>query len=116
MPSPMDVVVLRPRQGVAIVECRGDHDLTTSKELEALLAEVIAENDLVVINLSEATFVDSSFLHNLVKAGRLARRSGSTMRLQLGSAPVVRTALSSSGLLTVLDEVSTRDEALERGS
>ena len=112
MSAPLtDVVVLRPRSGAVVVECRGEHDLTTKGELGALLAELVAENDVVVVDVSAAVFVDSSFLHNLVEARRLAVATGTSLRLFRGTAPVVRSALEHSGIISIFDEASARDEA-----
>ena len=107
-----DVELLRPRPGAVVVECKGEHDLTTSDELGTLFAGLVAENDLVVIDVSEAEYVDSSFLHNLVKADRVASARGARVRLQFGTAPIVRRAFELSGVLARLEHVSTRDEAL----
>ena len=70
------------------------------------------ENELVVVDVSEAAFIDSSFLHNVVGADRLARERGSRLRLQHGTALIVMRALEVSGILAVLDSVSTREAAL----
>jgi anti-anti-sigma regulatory factor len=67
-----DIGVLRPRPGVVVVECKGEHDLSTSDALEQLFTALVSENDLVVVDVSQAEFVDSSFVHNLVKADRLS--------------------------------------------
>ena len=104
--------VVHPRPGAVVIEFRGDQDLTTAEAVEKLLAGLISENDLIVVDVSEAEFIDSSFLHNLVKAQRLCEAEGKTMRLQHDTATVVRSALLSSGVLAVLDEASTREEAL----
>jgi anti-anti-sigma factor len=107
-----DVSVTRPRSGAVVVECRGEHDVASKDQLGALVAELVSENDLVVIDVSDATFVDSSFLHLLVKADRLCRERGSILRVQHSTAPVVATALEVSGVLEALDVATTREEAL----
>ena len=107
-----DVEVLRPRSGAAVVECTGEHDMATSLEFERLLAELVSGNDLVVVDVSHAQFIDSSFLHNLVKADRLGRARGTHVRLQFATAPGVRHALEVSGILDRIESVSTREEAL----
>jgi anti-anti-sigma regulatory factor len=60
-----DVTVIEPRQGAAVVELRGEHDLSTQPELSDLLAGLIAGHELVVVDISEATFIDSTFIHGL---------------------------------------------------
>ena len=74
----------------------------TDEALGALLGSLVDESALVVVDVSDAEFVGSSFLRNLMKA------------LQLGTAPIVRRALELGGLLEHLEWVGTRDEALAR--
>ena len=45
-----DVQVERPRPGAAVVVFTGEHDLSTSKPVEALLGSLIVENELVVVD------------------------------------------------------------------
>jgi anti-anti-sigma factor len=107
-----DVVVSLPRPGAAVVECTGEHDLTSSDELGGLVSKLVLENDLLVIDVTEAKFIDSSFLHLLVKADRLCRERGSTFRVQHSTAPVVAKALGVSGVLAFLSSAATREQAL----
>ncbi len=67
------VEVTQATPGEAVARFLGDHDLTTSTETDVLLAALVEANQLVTVDLSEATFIDSSFLHSLVKANRDAR-------------------------------------------
>ena len=94
-----DVQVERPRAGAAVVVFTGEHDLSTSEPVEALLGSLIEENELVVVDFSEAEFVDSSTIYALVKSHRAASERGSTFRLQLGTAPIVEKAFELSGML-----------------
>ena len=104
------VVVVRPRAGEAVIECRGEHDLLGHSRLESLLAQEISQNDLVVVDVTEADFIDSSFLHDLVKANELARRQGRRFVLLFGQASTVELALQLSGLLRTIEHVHSRDE------
>lgn len=106
------MVVVRPGPGTAIVECRGEHDVATRQEVADLLAELVAENELIVVDLTEAQFIDSSFLHNLVTADHLARGRGVRLRIQTGPSPLVRRALETSNILSSLEHASTRAEVL----
>jgi anti-anti-sigma factor len=107
-----DLDVLRPRIGAAVVELRGEHDISTRTEVRALFTSLVEANDLVVIDVTNARFIDSSFLHNLADADRLARSRGSRLRLQLGTASVVRRALEVSGLLERLDCAPDRERSM----
>jgi anti-anti-sigma regulatory factor len=65
-----------------------------------------------VVDVSEAKFIDSSFIHNLLKADRLAHQPGARFRLQHRTELIVRRALEVSGVVTHLESVSTREDAL----
>ena len=107
-----DVQVETPRAGAAVVVFTGEHDLSTSETVQELLGSLIEENELVVVDFSEAEFVDSSTICTLIKSRKAADERGSTFRLQLGTAPIVERAFELSGVLKVLDCSSTREEAL----
>lgn len=107
-----DVEVRRPSRHIAVVELHGEHDAVTKDRLERLLSDEIAANALVVIDVTHAEFVDSSFLHNVVKADRLARSRGSRFVLQMGTARIVRSAIEISGILHSVQSAGSREEAL----
>ena len=109
-----EIEVLRPRPGVAVVECKGEHDMATRDQIRDLFAGLVAENDLVVIDLSEAQFIDSSFLLNLVRAHRASQKRGTTMCLQVGTDRIVSRMLEISEILTVIDSARSREEALAK--
>ena len=96
-----------------MVQCRGEHDLLTQARLDSLLEGEISDNDLVVVDVTEADFIDSSFLHSLVKANELARRRGSRFVLQLRKASTVGLALQLSGLLRTIEHVHSREDLLD---
>jgi anti-sigma B factor antagonist len=108
-----ELFVVRPGPGQAVVELTGEHDLATSDETRLLFESLVEENELVVIDLSEVTFIDSSFLKVLVQADAQARERGSRLRVQLGAADIVQRVLEITGLLDHLDCVSGREEALQ---
>ena len=110
-----DVRVERPTVGTAVVRFTGEHDLAAREELAALFDSLVEENDLIVADFSEALFVDSTTLYVLVNADAVARARGTKLRLQLGTAAIVRTAFDLSGLTKRLDCVHSREEALGLG-
>jgi anti-anti-sigma factor len=112
MDAGTDIEVLYPSPGAAVVECTGEHDMTTREETDRLFGLLVAENNLVVIDVSKARFIDSSFVNNLLKADRLANGQGKLLRLQIGMAPIVRRVLEISGVVEKLDCVDSREEAL----
>jgi anti-sigma B factor antagonist len=85
------------REGAVIVSLAGELDLYNAEEVRRALLDTLAEGaELLVVDLSEVTFIDSTALGVLIEArSRMADRSG--FRL---AAPglEVRRALEVSGL------------------
>jgi anti-anti-sigma factor len=95
-----------------VVELCGEHDLVTSARLGEIFDTLVPSHDLVVADLSETDFIDSTVLLALVQADRHARERGSKFRLQLGTEPIVRKALEITNLLDRLDHYPTREQVL----
>jgi anti-anti-sigma factor len=110
----VDILVSRVRDAVVVVELRGEHDLVTKEQVWTLLSRLLRENDVVVLDVSQAEFIDSSFLHNIFRAHELAQQLGTTLRLQVGARPIVHKTLDVSGVLARLEVASGREEALRR--
>lgn len=106
------VDITYPRPGACVVTLAGEHDRLTSERTERLLDELLAENDLLVVDIGGATFIDSSFLRNLLVADRRAKERQKIFRLQMGTAPIVRRVLETSGVLERLNVAASREEAL----
>ncbi len=51
-----------------VVELHGEHDLATVPDLRAELADVSAPGVAVIVDLTRATFIDSSILSELIQA------------------------------------------------
>ena len=96
---PSKRVVLSPRRGVAVLVLLGEHDVETAKDLERQLLDLVNETELVVIDCSYATFVDSSFVHNVIRAYKHARQLGRRLVLQSGGNSKVLRALEITGAL-----------------
>ena len=107
-----DLSVERPSERAAVVVLRGDHDISQAEQLDALLTSLTSENELVVVDLSAAQFIDSSVINALVRAKNAATAGAGTLRVQLGTEAIVERALAVSGVLEFLDCVATREQAL----
>lgn len=95
-----------------VVAVRGEIDIFTAPEFKTMIAGAIdAGKSYVIIDLADATFIDSSSLGVLISAHRrLQLRSG---RLIIASdVPAVRSTFKVTGLDAVLEVVSTRAAAL----
>jgi anti-anti-sigma factor len=106
------VEVTYPRPGTCVIALHGEHDTVTAAHTERLFRDALAVNDLVVVDIGAAKFIDSSFLRNLLVADRRANEQGKAFRLQMGTAPIVRAALEASGTLQRLTVAHSREEAL----
>jgi anti-anti-sigma factor len=102
----------RPAARTAVVVLQGDHDISHAKELDELVSSLVAENELVVVDVSDAEFIDSSVINVLVRAKNAAAKGQRTFRVQLGTDAIVERALAVSGVLAFLECVPTREEAL----
>ena len=106
------VEVTYPRPGTCVIALHGEHDTVTAAQTERLFRDVLARDDLVVVDVGGATLINSSFLRNLLVADRRAKERRTTFRLQMGTAPIVRAALEASGILQRLTVTHSREDAL----
>jgi anti-sigma B factor antagonist len=107
-----DLEIQRPSETTAVVVLSGDHDIAHAEELDQLLATLVAENEVVVVDLSAAQFIDSSVINALVRAKNAATGARRAFRVQVGTQAIVQRALAVSGVLEFLEAVATREEAL----
>ncbi len=94
-----------------VVHVVGEIDTLTAPVLRAQLDEHLSVVPLLVLDLSEVTFLGSAGLAVLVSAKDAADARGHTLRLVCGSRIVVR-ALEATGLLTLFDVADGVPEAL----
>ncbi len=94
-----------------VVHVVGEIDTLTAPVLRAQLDEHLPVVPLLVLDLSEVTFLGSAGLAVLVSAKDAADARGHTLRLVCGSRIVVR-ALEATGLLTLFDVADGVPEAL----
>lgn len=95
-----------------VVAVRGEIDIFTAPEFKARInAAIDRGRDIVVVDLTETSFIDSSSLGVLISAHRrLGQRDG---RLIVASdVKAVRTTFKITGLDTVLEVVPDRGTAL----
>jgi len=98
--------------GATVVHVVGEIDTLTAPLLRSQLDEQIAVVPLLVLDLSDVTFLGSAGLAVLVAAKDDADRRGHRLRLVCGSRIVTR-ALQATGLLTLFDIADGVPEALD---
>jgi anti-anti-sigma factor len=96
---------------ISIVKLYGEHDLGDSEELRNLLERQLAPSDLLIVDLSETEFIDSSILNTLIAVKKIADRHGLSVTLQLGAETNARKILEVSGLDGFFHCADSRPEA-----
>jgi anti-sigma B factor antagonist len=101
--------------GVAVVIVEGEHDVYTAPSLSEQLDLLLDEGLPFVIDLTSATFVDSSVLRVLLEARRRADERGIGFAVALGKEDTgpVRRVLDITGLIPVLPVHSGREAAID---
>jgi anti-anti-sigma factor len=60
----------------AVVRLIGEHDMTTAPQLRQQLQSLSEQAAAIVLELSDAEFIDSSVIHALTEADQLLRERG----------------------------------------
>lgn len=116
-PRPVDVVgeVRSESAGerVQVVVLTGEHDLGTAPRVRDALTAAAADGRAVLVDLCEATFVDSSILGAILEARRAAGEASRGFAVACsGEAEPVRRVLEVTGLAEELPVHPTREAAL----
>jgi anti-sigma B factor antagonist len=102
--------------GAAVVELGGELDLAVSSRLRALVDEATADGPrMLVLDVTEVAFMDSSVLREFLRAHRAVEDAGGRTVLA-GAQPSVRRLLEltgTAGMFTLADSV---DAALDDGA
>lgn len=101
--------------GVAVMVVEGEHDVYTAPSLSEQLDSLLGEGLPFVIDLTPATFVDSSVLRVLLEARRRAdeRGIGFAVALAQDEQGPVRRVLDITGLVPVLPVHAGRAAAIK---
>ena len=107
-----EVGLERNDEGFTVVAINGEHDLSTAPGLRSHLQQLIADGDPVIVDLTAATFIDSSILGTLLQARKDAREAGVGFAVaQAEGAEAVTRVLEITGLRRDLPVHPSRDEA-----
>jgi anti-anti-sigma factor len=104
--------VVLETDAIAALCLEGDFDLTNAQALREEIDRVLESGNGVILDLSGATFIDSSVIHVLERASRAADGREQAMVLQLGTAGIVERALELAGIEHVLPRAHDRQEAV----
>ncbi len=99
---------------VVVVVVEGEHDIYTAPTLRERLDEALGRGGGVVVDLTAATFVDSSILGALLDARRRAQEQARGFVVSVGAEvePGVQRILDITGLVPVLPVIDGREAAI----
>jgi anti-sigma B factor antagonist len=83
--APISVTLSRRDPPAAVVALMGEHDAYSSERLENELAVIVEGRRHAIVDLSDATFIDSTTLSVLLAAQKKAERTGLGFALVLPS-------------------------------
>lgn len=112
-----ELALERKDQGLAVLTISGEHDLSTAPNLRRRLDGLIDEGVATVVDLSPATFIDSSILGVILDGRRRAADAslGFAVVRSNGSNAVDR-VLEVTGLRSELPVHARRDQAVSAAS
>jgi anti-sigma B factor antagonist len=102
--------------GVSVIVIRGEHDLSTAAELRARMEQLRVDQGPFVVDLTEATFIDSAVLGVLIGEHDRAASEGTAVGFAVGpgSGYGVRRIIDLAGVAAVLPISDTRAAAVSR--
>jgi len=114
-----ELALERKDQGVAVLTISGEHDLSTAPNLRRRLDALIDEGAATVVDLSPATFIDSSILGVILDERRRAveaRLGFAVIRSNGSNSNAVDRVLEVTGLRSELPVHARREEAIAAAS
>lgn len=97
---------------IAALCLEGEFDLSNAPQIIAEGERLLADDKQVILDLSEATFIDCSVINALSRVGAEARKTGRVVVLQLGTAAIVERVIEVTNIERVLPRASTRSQAI----
>ena len=99
------------RDGVAVVKCVGRLNMTEASRLRQMVDSIVADDvSRIVVDLTEAPFVDSSGLGALIGGLKTARQAGGDLRIA-GAGEQVLAVLGLTNLDRILRPYATVEDA-----
>jgi anti-anti-sigma factor len=114
--SARKVNIDRSEPGVTIIALAGEHETYTAEKLRHELRTLLEGGCGVVVDLTEATFLDSAVVAVILEARALAAERDLKFALVMDdrTGPAVQRLFELTGLRSVLTVAPSRDAALAR--
>ena len=112
--SARNVVIDRSEPGVAIVGLSGEHETYTAEKLRRVLHGLLDDDRGIVVDLTEATFLDSAVVGVILETRTQAVGRGLKFAVVMddNTGPAVHRLFDLTGLNTVLPIAKSRAAAL----
>jgi anti-sigma B factor antagonist len=98
---------------ILAISLEGEFDMRDAPRLAEELDRAFEGQKDVILDLSAATFIDSSVIHVLCTAAKATKVGGRTTVLQLGTAPIVERVLEIAAVERLIPRANSRSEAIE---
>jgi anti-anti-sigma factor len=98
---------------IAVLCLEGEFDLANAPQIIERGERLLADDKQLILDLSDATFIDASVIDALSRLGAHASKNGRTVVLQLGTAPIVERVIRICNIDRVLPRAHTRPEAID---
>jgi anti-anti-sigma factor len=111
--QPAGVIRVVPETDEIVAVClEGDFDLSNAPAFGKEVGRALENGNDLILDLSQATFIDSSVVHVLVNASKALVGSERAVVLQLGTAAIVERVLEIAEIERVLPRAHERREAV----
>ena len=105
--------VLAETDEITAVCLQGEFDMANASQIIEEGERLLAADQQVIFDLSEATFIDCSVIHALARVGAEAKKSARVVVMQEGTSPIVERLIEITKIDRVLPRASTRPAALD---
>ena len=111
---PMAEVRFEREDNTAVAVVTGEVDMSNAASVRQQVAEsVTPDDDAVIVDLSELSFIDSAGLHSLIELGTVLSERRQQLLLCLPRESTIRRAIEIIGLPHAVSVYSDRGEAME---
>jgi anti-anti-sigma factor len=105
--------VTEETDAIVAISLEGEWDMANADVFTEQIEQVLDDQKHLILDLSRATFIDSSTIHTLIKTHEVASKQGQAVVLQLATAASVERILEVSGIDQLIPRASSRSGAIQ---
>lgn len=111
--EPGEIHVVAATDEIAALCLEGEFDMANAPRIIEEGERVLADHKQVILDLSDATFIDSSVIQALARLAAEATKNGRIAVLQVGTPATVERVIEISGIDRAIPRTQTRPEAID---